>query len=382
MTGIDRVELAYLRYLLGQSVPMLALVRTALGFVLLDRAGARGVLDRATGQVPLGRPDLLGLLTHRHVPQRVQAEADARRLSIARCVPIRLGAMLRRVLPTGTVYVNVGHTNLSERVARAIKSVPEARMVIMVHDTIPLDYPQFCRAGVPADFAKKLASVVAEADLVVHTARCTRAQTEAHFAKTGRVPPGLMAPLGVEVVTPDAGGLGDLKRPYFVVLGTIEPRKNIGFLLKVWAELQKTSDVTPHLYIIGNRGWADPAMFDELDALAGSGAATLLHKSGDSEVAALLQGAVALLFPSLAEGYGLPPIEAAAFGVPVIAAKLPVVEETLGDYPVYLDTSNVYAWVEVINHQMRHQTQTPDAQRQSRVPPSWADHFGIVFGKV
>ena len=382
LTGIDRVELAYLRYLLARPEPMFALVRTGLGFVLLGRTGAQGILGRMTGQVPLGRADLLGLLTQRHVPQRVQAEADARRLSIARCLPMRLGTMLRSALPKGTVYVNVGHANLTERVIRAVKSMPEARMVVMVHDTIPLEYPQFCRAGVPADFSRKVGLVSANADLVVHTADCTRAVTEVHFGKAGRVPAGVTAPLGVEIVPPDAQDVGDLKRPYYVALGTIEPRKNIGFLLQVWAELQKATPPAPHLYIVGNRGWAAPAVFDQLDAVAASGAITLLHRYDDASVAALLQGAEALLFPSLAEGYGLPPIEAAALGVPVMSSKLPVVEETLGDYPVYLDTSDVYAWVAAINHQMRHWKQTPDAQRQIRVPPSWVDHFDRVFGKV
>ena len=245
LTGIDRVELAYLRYLLTRTEQVFALVRTGLGFVLLDKAGAQGIMDRLIGRAPLGRPDLLGLLTSRQVPQRLQAEADARRLSVARCMPMRVGAMLRRVLPEGVVYVNVGHADLSARVARAVKLLPGARIVVMVHDTIPLDYPQYCKADVPGNFARKMTVVSATADLVVHTASCTRVQTETHFAKAGRVPCGVTAPLGVDCAPPDAQGLGDLKIPYYVALGTIEPRKNIGFLLRVWAALQKSSDPVP-----------------------------------------------------------------------------------------------------------------------------------------
>ena len=376
LTGIDRVELAYLRHLLAGPEPLFGLVRTAVGFVLLDKAGANGVLDRVLGTVTLGPADLLSLLTQRHLPQALRAEADARRLAVARCVPMRLGATLCRVLPRGAVYVNVGHANLSARVMRAVKSVADAAIVVLVHDTIPLDYPQYCRPGMASAFAKKLAVVESYADYVVHTAQCTRRQTEAHFT---RIPPGIVAPLGVESAINTAPSPGNSDHPYFVALGTIEPRKNVGLLVKVWQELQRASGPVPHLYIVGNRGWAEPALFDDLATLVAGGHATLQHTLGDGAVSALLRGARALLFPSFAEGYGLPPLEAAALGVPVIAGKLPVVVEMLDDYPVYLDTSDVYAWVNAITQHMKHQMPQHDADRQIRVPPNWADHFQQVF---
>jgi hypothetical protein len=382
LTGIDRVELAYLQHLLSQPEPLFAVARTALGFVLLGREGARGVLDRVTGLLPVGPSDVLGRLTHRQMPPRAQAEADVRRLAIARCLPMRLAAMLRHVLPKGTVYLNVGHANLTTRVMRAVKSVPGGQVVVMLHDTIPLDYPQFCRPGVPRAFGQKLAVVATYSDLVVHTARCTMAQTETHFARLGRVPPGVAAPLGVVIAAPDVGGLGSIKQLYFVALGTIEPRKNIGLLAKMWGELQKGDGPVPHLYVVGNRGWADQALYDQLAALVTSGVATLLHDLDDGAVTALLQGAEALLFPSLAEGFGLPPLEAAALGVKVIAGKLPVLLEMLDDYPVYVDTTDVYAWLDAIKDQMGHRKQELNAETIIRAPPNWADHFGTVFNKA
>ena len=379
LTGIDRVERAYLQHLLTRPEPVLGLVRTALGFVVLNRDGARGVLDRANGTVPLGQTDVLARLTDRHLPQNARAEADVRRLAIARCLPVRLGAMLRKCLPAGAAYLNVGHANLTGHVMRAVKSGTGGQALVMLHDTIPLDHPQFCRPGTQNGFAKKLRAVSAHADLVIHTAGCTRLQTETHLANAGRVPPGVVAPLGIALTPPDATGPGKDHRPYFVALGTIEPRKNLGLLAKVWKELANAAGPVPHLFILGNRGWESPALFAELDALAKGGTVSLLHTLGDGAVAALLQDAEALLFPSLAEGFGLPPVEAAALGVPVFSGILPVVAEMLQDYPVYLDTSDVYAWVEAIDHQMKHRKQGRDADRQIRVPPNWVDHFAKVL---
>lgn len=377
LTGIDRVELAYLQYLVARPEAFFGLVRTALGFVLLDRHGAKGLLDRVLGRVPLGPADLLGLLTQRHLPQSLRAEADARRLAVARCFPARLGARLRKTLPLGTVYVNVGHANLSMRVMQAVKSVADVKIVVMVHDTIPLDYPQYCRPGTPAAFAKKLAAVSAHADLVVHSAASTRTYTEAHFI---RVPPGVVAPLGLDLALPDATTSVATKAPYFVALGTIEPRKNIELLVRVWRLMQDAGGVVPHLYIVGNRGWANPALFDDLGTLVALGHASVLHTLSDGAAMALLLGAEALLFPSLAEGYGLPPIEAAAMGVPVLSGNLPVVVEMLGDYPVYLDTSDVYAWANAIHRQLRHPMQQHDPNNKRRHPPKWVHHFHQVFG--
>lgn len=381
LTGIDRVELAYLHNLIGRPEPLFAVVRTAVGFVLLDKDGAGAILDRVVGQVPLGQPDLLGLLTRRHLPQHLRAEADMRRLAFARCLPMRLGAMLRRAMPEGTVYLNVGHSNISARMMRAVKSVPGAQVIVMVHDTIPMDYPEFCRIGVPKVFAEKLALVSAYANIVVHTAACTKAQTEAHFLKVGRVPLGIVARLGVVVAPHNLACLGVENKPYYMALGTIEPRKNVGLLVQIWRALQSGAGPVPHLYIVGNRGWANPALFDDLDKLVAEGSVTVLHNLADDAVMLLLQGAEALLFPSFAEGYGIPPIEAAALGVPVFAGKLPVVVEMLDNYPVYLDSSDVYAWVDAINHQLNDRQQGRDADRQIRVPPSWADHFDILFSK-
>jgi len=373
LTGVDRVERAYLTELLRREAPLFGLVRTAAGYLLLDRVGMQAVAGLVAGG-PLGPADLLSRLTNRHQALRGQAEATVRRLAVARASHIGLARLLRR-LPDGATYLNVGHSNLSDRTLACLHR--RFRIAVLLHDTIPLDRPEFARPDTVPSFHRKIAATSRHADLVIHTAAPTRAVSETHLLRAGRVPAGVVAHLGVVPPVPTQAPAGlSLAQPYFLALGTIEPRKNHALLLQVWADLGRR-EPPPRLVVIGAQGWADRALFDRLAAAPG---VTVLSGLPDGEVAALLHGAAALLFPSLAEGFGLPPVEAASLGIPVIASDLPVIRDLLGDYPIYLDPTDSYSWVETVKT-----LSLPDApvRRQNpRPPPSWADHFNTVLKLV
>lgn len=375
-TGIDRVEYAYLQMVLAQGGPefgpVFALVRTGFGYVLLNRAGMAGLAARITGAVPLGRADLLGRLAHRRNRLRARAEADVRRLAVARAAGPWLGRMIGRYLPQGGRYFNIGHANLTGAVMRAVRAAG-LRITVLVHDTIPLDQPQYCRPDTIEGFRAKMRVVALYADLVVHTSRDARARTEAQLATLGHVPPGVVANLGVPVPVPDDTAFG--VAPYFVALGTIEPRKNHALLLEVWERL---GPAAPMLYVLGARGWATPAVFARLEALVRLGRVREMPGLADGAVAGLIAGARALLFPSHAEGFGLPALEAAALGTPVISADLSVVRELLGDNAVYLNVTDSYSWMETILR-LSKAPETALHHKQRFVPPSWAAHFKIVL---
>lgn len=384
MTGIDRVEYAYLQHLLDQKAALFGVVRTGFGYALLDRVGMAGLAGRVQGAEPLGRADLLGRLKHRRNPARAQAEADVRRLAIARATRPFLAKMLRRHLPEGTSYLNTGHANLTHRGLRALHLVPGLRITVLVHDTIPLDYPQYCRPDTINSFRKKMTAVAAHADLVIHTSQDARQRTEAQLVRLGRCPAGVVCNIGVPVPRPNSSGLPtglDVSQPYFVALGTIEPRKNHAVLLDVWDRLAKLGGDQPRLYIVGARGWSNAAVFSRLDGLGRSPLVQELHGLNDGAVASLLQGAQALLFPSLAEGFGLPPIEAAALGTPVISADLPVIRELLGDNAVYLESTDSYAWMEAIVARVK-TPRNANLVKERFDPPSWAVHFNDVLSQV
>ena len=379
-TGVDRVERAWLAELLARPAPVFAVLRAAPGYILLDRAGAAGLLARLDGRAAWGAPDWIARLHLRQDPARRSAFSDLRRLALAQAPRAGLARMLRRHLPEGVTYLNLGHSNLTDAMLAAVRGVAGARIAVMLHDTIPLDHPDFAAPGVPAAFAAKLGRVAARADLVIFSSAAAAADARPHLAQAGRVPPHVVAPLGVTPPAPDPAARPARVPPdaaIFLALGTIEPRKNHALLLDVWARLRADPPAggVPLLCIVGARGWRNRAVFDGLDA-AGADVAEL-GALDDGAVAALLAQARALLFPSFAEGYGLPPFEAMARGTPVICSDLPVMREGLGDYPVYADPRDSYAWEGAIRRLCAH----PAAAAPAPVP-SWMAHFDTVLSRI
>lgn len=376
LTGIDRVELAYLRHFLSEAAPLFALIRTAAGWLLLDRSGCARLLHLLQAEAPLPPADLLSRLLHRKDKTRARAETAARKTALTRAARSGLSRLLRR-LPPATTYFNVGHANLTDPGLAALKAAGLS-VTVMVHDTIPLDHPEFTRPDTVQVFRRKLAAVAHHADRVIHLTNTTRQGTEAQLSRLGRIPPALVAPLGVDLAQPDPAALPEglaPTSPFYLCLGTIEPRKNHPLLLDVWERLPQPA---PTLFIIGNRGWADKDLLARLDALPRGGPVQEINGLSDGAVAALLSRATALLAPSRAEGFGLPPLEAASLGIPVIAADLPVTRETIGNKAVYLPSDDIYSWVETIVRQ----SAFPQDGRPGTEPPIrllWADHFNAVL---
>ena len=383
-TGVDRVEAAYLSHLLTLPSPVFALIRSKLGYLLLDQGGMVVFQKLIAGQLPLPHADFLSRVTRRNDPMLARAETALRRVAIARGT--RLRAMVQSHLPHGFSYLNTGHANLGSANLTAIKAAG-GKIVVLIHDTIPLDYPEFTRRETIARFDKKLATTASHADLVIHSASTTRAQTETHFQRHGRVPAGVVAPLGINRLHP--GNISPREKSYFVALGTIEPRKNHALLLDLWQNLHDTlpEDEIPHLLILGRRGWASAQLLHRLDTLPFRNRTVFeLPNLPDDQVAGLMAHSCALLFPSFVEGYGLPPLEAASLGVTVVVPPLPVYKETLGDYPVYAAVEDSYSWLETVirlKDEAKVQDQARQGQNDGEKPvvkiPQWQEHFNTVL---
>jgi len=385
-TGVDRVEAAYLDRLLDRSEALFSVVRTPEGFSLMDRTGTAELASRLSGAQAWGRQDFKARLRRKASPAQRAARADLRRLALAHGTPRQLPELCRAHLPNGTVWLNVGHSNLGPEMFDAVRAVPGATTSILIHDVIPLDFPQFQRPGTVDAFAEKIRTVARHADLVICNSEVTRADAERHFEAAGRVPPALVAHLGVDLLPAADGPLPpeiDPARPWFLALGTIEPRKNHALILDIWDDFTRAlpEDEIPTLVIAGRRGWRNEALFERLDTSPLVGRHIFeLPDLDDAAVGALLAGARALLMPSLAEGFGLPPAEALALGTPAIVNDLPVYREVLGNNPVYANVADRYSWAETILDLARADSKNQRAAEGAGFAlPTWQEHFNLVL---
>lgn len=383
MTGVDRVEWAYLEWCLRLDRPVYGLLRSAFGYLLLDRSGMAYFQAHVRG-ADWGKPDILSRFARKLSPARRAGEAALRKHAIVRCTSARLARMLRHQFSNGVLYLNTGHSNLTRRVFGAFKSLSNAKSAVLIHDMIPLDWPDHQRAGTVAQFEIRMRVVSELADALICNSQQTLDDTKRHMTGFGRMPEAIVAHLGIDLPEFEDVALPEVPSPYVMTIGTIEPRKNHAFLLDLWEDWARDiENPPPTLVICGNRGWKSEAVFARLDAAKANGLPVIeMNGLGDAEMMGLLKNADAALFPSLAEGFGLPQAEALGLGIPVICGDLAIYREVLGEFPVYAETSNPYVWRTEIEKLLQ-----KDSVGLGRVgydqalytPPRWETHFNLVL---
>lgn len=349
-TGIDRVCLAYLRYFRGRAQ---AVVQHRGLIRVLSETGSAALFDLLEG------PDI------------------AVRRRLARQLAAALVARTPREELTGRTYLNIGHTDFDLAVHHAWIRRSGVRPFYFLHDLIPVLHPEFSRPHAVRRHLGRVESALENAAGIILGSAAVRRDLEGFAASRGlRLPLLAVAPLaGAEFVRP-ARAAPAIPVPYFLCIGTIEPRKNHRLLLGVWQRLAaRLGPDTPRLVIAGQTG---PMTGDLLAPLTADAAlaAHVEHRRActDAELAGLLHHARAVLVPTLAEGFGLPFVEALQAGTPVIASDIPVFREIGQGSATLLDPADPGAWEAAVLAAL-----APPLRRVSGfIPPRWPAHFDAV----
>jgi glycosyltransferase involved in cell wall biosynthesis len=366
-TGIDRVELAYARRWIADPAQRCTFVAELplLGFAALPRKIVA---------------DLVAALEGAWQGAGTKANAVARRARLA--LPFGRSALAEVVKRPGPkAFLLVSHRSLDRPARIAALRRQGCHFVPMIHDLIPLVHPEFARPGHAEKHRKRIANTASMADAILVNSAVTGNELMPWLAGRDTPPPVAVAPLGVALPAVEEPPVA--MRPYFVVLGTIEPRKNHLLLLNLWRHFAGTlGQAAPRLVVVGRRGWENENVLDMLERCAAIDGLVREHGTmADRELATLLRGARALLFPSFAEGFGLPLAEALALGVPAIASDLPALREVGGEVPDYLDPLDGAAWRASVLDYARADSAARRAQ-MARLPawraPDWDRHFGVV----
>ena len=130
---------------------------------------------------------------------------------------------------------------------------------------------------------------------------------------------------------------------FLLFVGTLEPRKNLLTLLKAFDQIVRQTSLRPQLVITGGEGWLMDETFSFIKHSGIGDRLRLTGYLGDDELRALYSSCRIFVYPSLYEGFGLPPLEAMACGAPVIAGRVAALQEVLGSAARLFDPLNVEA---------------------------------------
>jgi alpha-1,3-rhamnosyl/mannosyltransferase len=134
--------------------------------------------------------------------------------------------------------------------------------------------------------------------------------------------------------------LGLQYRQYVLCVGTLEPRKNLELAIRAYAALPPAFRDRYPMVTVGMKGWLTSKLESVMQPLVASGELRPLGFTSDETLASLYAGASVLIYPSLYEGFGLPPLEAMASGTPVIVSNRSTLPEVVGDAGVIIDAED------------------------------------------
>ena len=228
------------------------------------------------------------------------------------------------------------------------------KTVVTVHDMVYRAFPETVRGRTRHMLDLGLVTSMKRADRIVTDSEFSKSEILKYypeFQEKLRV-----VPCGVDLsrfhpVT-DANAVTQVREKYgigeryFLYLGTLEPRKNLVRLIEAYAEYAKSCDAPAQLVLAGAKGWLYDEIFARVQELGLSDRVLFTQYIDSADMCALMSGALAFTFPSLYEGFGMPPLEAMACGTPVLVSDAASLPEVTGDAAVIVkaeDTASITA---------------------------------------
>ncbi|NLT07986.1 MAG: glycosyltransferase family 4 protein [Ruminococcus sp.] len=226
----------------------------------------------------------------------------------------------------------------------------KGKTVVTVHDMVYKAFPETVRGRTKLMLNMGLKSSMKRADMIVTDSEFSKSEILKYFPeheeKLRVVPCGVdrerFCPCTdrerIEAVKSSLEIEGD----YFLYLGTIEPRKNLERLIKAYGHfVDETGGNAPSLVLAGGKGWLYDGIFARVKSMGLENKVLFTKYVPSEDMTPLMCGALAFVFPSVYEGFGMPPLEAMACGVPVLCSGEASLPEVTGDCAVICDAYSI-----------------------------------------
>jgi glycosyltransferase involved in cell wall biosynthesis len=281
---------------------------------------------------------------------------------------------LYRAMHSSAFARTVGHQQLD--LYHALNFIPPADPGVV---TLPIVYDlSFVRfpATHPKerlDWLTRLPAVIAKAPLIQTISEFSRNEIATVYGyPRDRIfvappaPADIFRPLGIEATR---RGLATLKLApggYLLAVGTLEPRKNLGMLVAAYATLSAAERARAPLVVAGGAGWGNVCLPKQASELVQDGSLRFVGMVPDARLRDLYEGATALLFPSLYEGFGMPVVEAMSCGTAVIHSAGTSMDEISAEAGIRLGATDGAAWTDAMREAIEaaHADAAPVARQQ------------------
>lgn len=267
--------------------------------------------------------------------------------------------------------------------------LPERRPyagVVTVHDLAFLRFPRLVTPQAARYYAR-VREAVQSAERVIAVSDCTRRDLlellDVPEEKVRVVYEAAGSAFHPQAIDPQErrtyGGRVLAPQQFVLFVGTIEPRKNLAGLLRAFHRMRERHphlDPHPRLVIAGEEGWLSEEVFRIVNELRLAQEVAFVGRVPTADLVWLYRAARFFVFPSLYEGFGLPPLEAMACGTPVIASTAGALPEVVGDGGWLVPPGDVDGWADAMarlwsDEALREQLRTRGLERASRF--SWEE---------
>lgn len=275
------------------------------------------------------------------------------------------------------------------------------KVITLIHDIIMVTHPQFCREDDILTFLEYIGAVMLYSDRVIVTTKTTKnyltkiygeicrdktlSEKKEFTEKIGIVPLGADFKKSNDDTADRAGSgsekISHVKKPYLLMIGTVEPRKNQKLLVDAYDRGLKNLNM--NVVIAGHQGWHVEELIKRIEEHPKHDKGIYyINGASDEEIEELYKNCFALAFPSHIEGYGLPIMEAMYHKAPLILSDTPINHEMAGDKALYFGEDSPEELIEIVENLLSDQKEYDRLKKASEgfKTPSW-EQTGLLIEK-